>query len=111
MNLKPLGDRVIVKPAEAEEQTKSGLFIPDTAKEKPQKRQVVAVGDGKLKDDGTRVADRREGRRHGHLQQVRRIRGQDRRCRVQDPRRRARHHRRRRLDARYPEQTRKEEIA
>jgi chaperonin GroES len=56
MNLKPLGDRVIVKPAEAEEQTKSGLFIPDTAKEKPQRGEVVAVGDGKLKDDGTRVA-------------------------------------------------------
>ena len=56
MNLKPLGDRVIVKPAEAEEQTKSGLFIPDTAKEKPQRGEVVAVGDGKLKDDGTRIA-------------------------------------------------------
>lgn len=56
MNLKPLGDRVIVKPAEAEEQTKSGLFIPDTAQEKPQRGEVVAVGDGKLKDDGTRVA-------------------------------------------------------
>ena len=55
MNLKPLGDRVIVKPAEAEEQTASGLFIPDTAKEKPQRGEVVAVGDGKLKDDGTRV--------------------------------------------------------
>ena len=55
MNLKPLGDRVIVKPAEAETQTQSGLFIPDTAKEKPQRGEVVAVGDGKLKDDGTRV--------------------------------------------------------
>ncbi|MDY0087646.1 MAG: co-chaperone GroES [Coriobacteriia bacterium] len=55
MNLKPLGDRVIVKPAEAEEQTKSGLFIPDTAQEKPQRGEVVAIGDGKLKDDGTRV--------------------------------------------------------
>ena len=56
MNLKPLGDRVIVKPAEAEEKTQSGLFIPDTAKEKPQRGEVVAVGDGKLKEDGTRVA-------------------------------------------------------
>lgn len=55
MNLKPLGDRVIVKPADAEEKTQSGLFIPDTAKEKPQRGEVVAVGDGKLKDDGTRV--------------------------------------------------------
>lgn len=55
MNLKPLGDRVIVKPAEAEEKTQSGLFIPDTAKEKPQRGEVVAVGEGKLKDDGARV--------------------------------------------------------
>jgi len=56
MNLKPLGDRVIVRPADAEEKTQSGLFIPDTAKEKPQRGEVIAVGDGKLKDDGTRVA-------------------------------------------------------
>ncbi len=55
MNLKPLGDRVIVKPAEAEEQTKSGLYIPDTAKEKPQRGEVMAVGEGKRQDDGTRV--------------------------------------------------------
>jgi chaperonin GroES len=54
MNLKPLNDRVIVKPSEAEEQTKSGLVIPDTAKEKPQRGEVIAVGDGKLNDDGTR---------------------------------------------------------
>ena len=54
MNLKPLNDRVIVKPSEAEEQTKSGLVIPDTAKEKPQQGEVVAVGAGKLNDDGTR---------------------------------------------------------
>ncbi len=56
MNLKPLGDRVIVKPADAEEKTQSGLFIPDTAKEKPQRGEVIAVGDGKLKDDGERIA-------------------------------------------------------
>ncbi len=55
MNLKPLGDRVIVKPAEAEEQTKSGLVIPDTAKEKPQRGEVVAVGEGKRDDDGKRI--------------------------------------------------------
>jgi len=55
MNLKPLGDRVIVKPAEAEEQTKSGLVIPDTAKEKPQRGEVIAVGEGKRDDDGNRV--------------------------------------------------------
>ncbi len=55
MKLKPLGDRVIVKPSEAEEQTKSGLFIPDTAQEKPQKGTVIAAGEGKVKDDGTRA--------------------------------------------------------
>ncbi len=52
MNLRPLGDRVIVKPAKAEEETKSGLIIPDTAKEKPQKGTVVAVGEGKWDEDG-----------------------------------------------------------
>jgi len=56
MNLKPLGENVIVKPAAAEEQTKSGLFIPDSAQEKPQKGEVLAVGAGKLDDNGERVA-------------------------------------------------------
>jgi chaperonin GroES len=56
MNLKPLGDRVIVKQAEAETQTKSGLILADTAKEKPQKGTVIAVGEGKLNDKGERVA-------------------------------------------------------
>lgn len=46
MNLKPLFDNVVVKPAKAEEQTKSGLFIPDTAQEKPKQGEVVAVGEG-----------------------------------------------------------------
>jgi len=55
MNLKPLGDRVIVKQAEAETQTKSGLILADTAKEKPQKGTVIAVGDGKLNEKGERV--------------------------------------------------------
>jgi len=55
MNLKPLGDRVIVKQAEAETQTKSGLILADTAKEKPQKGNVIAVGEGKLNDKGERV--------------------------------------------------------
>jgi len=55
MNLKPLGDRVIVKPADAEEQTKSGLVLPDTAQEKPQRGEVVAVGEGKRDDDGNRI--------------------------------------------------------
>jgi len=56
MNLRPLEDRVIVKPAKAEEITKSGIVLPDTAQEKPQRGTVLAVGPGKTKDDGTRVA-------------------------------------------------------
>lgn len=47
VNIKPLADRVLVEPAAAEEKTASGLYIPDTAKEKPQKGTIVAVGDGK----------------------------------------------------------------
>jgi chaperonin GroES len=52
MNLKPLGDRVIVKPMEAEEKTKGGIILPDTAKEKPIEGTVVAAGPGKVSDDG-----------------------------------------------------------
>jgi chaperonin GroES len=52
MNLKPLGDRLIVKAVEEEETTASGIVLPDTAKEKPQKGQVVAVGDGAWDEDG-----------------------------------------------------------
>ena len=47
VNVKPLGDRVLIKPAPAEEKTASGIIIPDTAKEKPQRGEVVAVGNGK----------------------------------------------------------------
>lgn len=53
MNLKPLGDRIIVKPLEAEEKTKGGIVLPETAKEKPQEGKVLAVGKGKVKDDGS----------------------------------------------------------
>jgi len=52
MKLRPLADRVIVKQSEAEEKTKSGILLPDTAKEKPTKGKVVAVGPGKLDDKG-----------------------------------------------------------
>jgi chaperonin GroES len=52
MKLKPLGDRLIVKPIEEEETTASGIVLPDTAKEKPQKGKVVAVGDGRWDEDG-----------------------------------------------------------
>src|ERR1700710_2235616 len=56
MKLKPLGDRLIVKPIEEEATTASGIVLPDTAKEKPQKGKVVAVGDGAINEDGTRRA-------------------------------------------------------
>jgi chaperonin GroES len=52
MSLKPLEDRIVVKPSDAEETTASGLVIPDTAKEKPQQGEVVAVGDGRWDDEG-----------------------------------------------------------
>ncbi len=52
MNIKPLGDRIIVKPLEAEEKTKGGIILPDTAKEKPHEGKVVAVGKGKILDNG-----------------------------------------------------------
>lgn len=52
MNIKPLRDRVIVKRLEEEEKTKGGIIIPDSAKEKPQAGEVVAVGSGKVLDDG-----------------------------------------------------------
>ena len=55
MNLKPLGDRLIVQAIEEEETTASGIVLPDTAKEKPQRGKVLAVGDGKLDDNGQRV--------------------------------------------------------
>jgi chaperonin GroES len=54
-NIRPLGDRVVVKPVEREEQTKSGIYLPDTAQEKPQEAIVVAVGPGKLNENGSRA--------------------------------------------------------
>jgi len=55
MEIKPLGDRIVVKRLEAKEKTKGGVFLPDTAKEKPQEGKVVAVGQGKLLDSGERA--------------------------------------------------------
>lgn len=52
MEIKPLGDRVVVKPLEAEAKTKGGIVLPDTAKEKPQEGKVVAIGKGKVMDSG-----------------------------------------------------------
>jgi chaperonin GroES len=53
--LQPLADRVLVKPIEKEEKTKSGIYLPDTAKEKPQEGEILAVGPGKLTDEGKRI--------------------------------------------------------
>ena len=52
MNIKPLADRIIVQPMEAEEKTQGGIIIPDTTKEKPQEGKVLAVGEGKVSDNG-----------------------------------------------------------
>jgi chaperonin GroES len=54
--LQPLADRVLVKPMEREEMTKSGIYLPDTAKEKPQEGEVIAVGPGRMTEDGKRIA-------------------------------------------------------
>ena len=60
--IKPLGDRVVIKVLEKEQKTMSGIVLPDTAKEKPQEGQIVAVGTGKVLDNGQRVApDVKEG--------------------------------------------------
>ena len=56
VKLQPMADRVVVKPIEKEEKTKSGIYLPDTAKEKPQEGKVVAVGPGKLSEEGKRIA-------------------------------------------------------
>jgi chaperonin GroES len=54
MNIRPLDDRIVVEPTEAEEKTAGGIVLPDTVKEKPQKGKVIAVGPGKLLDSGKR---------------------------------------------------------
>ena len=55
MKVRPLHDRIIVRRLEEEEKTKGGIIIPDTAKEKPIEGKVIAVGDGKIKEDGTKI--------------------------------------------------------
>ena len=55
VKLQPLADRLVVKPIEREEVTKGGIVLPDTAKEKPQEGEVVAVGPGRLSEDGKRI--------------------------------------------------------
>ena len=54
-NFVPLGERVVVQPNELDQQTKGGIYLPDTAKEKPQEGEVVAVGPGRVSDDGKRI--------------------------------------------------------
>jgi chaperonin GroES len=56
MGYKPLGDRLLVKPKESEEKTKSGIVLPDSAKEKPQEGKVISVGDGARDDKGNKIA-------------------------------------------------------
>jgi len=56
LKLKPLADRVVVRPIEREEQTKTGIYLPDTAKEKPQEGEIIAVGPGRKSEDGNVIA-------------------------------------------------------
>ena len=56
VKLQPMGDRLVVKPMQSEEKTKSGIYLPDTAKEKPQEGKVIAVGPGRMTDEGKRIA-------------------------------------------------------
>jgi chaperonin GroES len=56
MAIKPIDDRIVVRPLEAEEKTAGGILLPDTAKEKPQKARVLAVGEGRMSDEGKRIA-------------------------------------------------------
>ena len=56
VKLQPMGDRLVVKPIQSEEKTKSGIYLPDTAKEKPQEGKVIAVGPGRMTDEGKRIA-------------------------------------------------------
>ena len=63
MNLKPLGDRVVIEHVEQAEKSAGGVFLPDTAKEKPQEGMILAVGPGRVLDNGNTVPPEREGRR------------------------------------------------
>ena len=74
-NIRPLHDRVIVRRIEEGEQVRGGIIIPDTAKEKPQEGEVIAAGEGKYKDDGTRQPlDVKVGdRKHGAVLSARRL--------------------------------------
>ena len=70
MKIKPLQDRILVKRIEEEEKTKGGIIIPDAAKEKPQEGKVIAVGDGKMLENGTKVSSDSKSRRQDTLRQI-----------------------------------------
>ena len=83
--LRPLDDRVVVEPMEAEEKTAGGIVLPDTAKEKPQRGTVMAIGPGRLLDSGNRAESVVSRRRRSDLRQVLRHRHRSRRQRGEDP--------------------------
>ena len=76
---RPLHDRVVVRRIEAEEKTKGGIIIPDTAQEKPSEGEIIAVGPGGRDETGKLIADRSQGRRQGAVRQMVGHRGQARR--------------------------------
>ncbi len=84
LKVKPLADRVVVKPLEEAEQMRGGLYIPDTAKEKPQQGEIVAVGNGRY-EDGKRIEMELKVGRQGAVREVQRHRGDDRGRAVPDP--------------------------
>ena len=77
MKIRPLQDRIIVKRLEEETKTKGGIIIPDTAKEKPIEGKVIAVGKGKVADDGKLIKPGSQSWRQSSFQQIRRNRSQD----------------------------------
>ena len=79
MNLKPLGDRVVIENVEQKDVSAGGVFLPDTAKEKPQEGMVRAVGTGRTLDNGTKIPMGVKGRRPRYLFEVFRFRSEDRR--------------------------------
>jgi hypothetical protein len=85
MKLRPLQDRVIVKQSEAETKTASGIVLPDSAKEKPTKGKVIAVGPGKLDDKGKHMELGRSRRRHRFLRQIQRNRRRSKWRKVRHP--------------------------
>ena len=85
VKLRPLHDRILVKRIEETEDRHGSIIIPDTAKEKPQEAKVIAVGNGKMTDEGKRLPDGRQGGRPHPVRQVLRQRGEDRRRGVPHP--------------------------